>query len=82
MRNLYIYFTAIAAIITLGISAEITFLSAEENLIQQKCSKCHSAPLPDNYTKAEWKYNVERMAKRAGLTTNEIQSIIDMNKKK
>jgi len=81
MKNLYLLFSA-AMFIILSISAsELSLLSADQNVMQQKCTKCHSIRIPDNYSKKEWKYNVERMAKRAGLTALEIQSIIDLNKK-
>ena len=82
MKMIHTWFSALMAVLFLGITAEISFLLADENVFRQKCAKCHSLRNPDNYTKAEWKYNVERMAKRAGLTANEIQSIIDLNKKK
>ena len=70
--------------IIFGLTAEISLLSADEktnNTFQQKCSKCHSLKNPNKYSKKEWKYNVERMAQRAGLNKEEIDSIIKMNKK-
>ena len=82
MKKLYVYFSAAAAILFLGINTEMSFLSADQNLLQQKCNKCHAIKVPDNYTKSDWKKNVERMAPRAGLTPQEIQSIIDLNTKK
>ncbi len=82
MKKLYVLFSAAAAVIILGISAEMSFLSADQDIIKEKCTKCHAPKIPDNYTKAEWKYNVDRMAQRAGLTPKEIQSLIDLNKKK
>ena len=82
MKKFYGSFSAAAAVLFLGISAEISIFSADQDLIQQKCTKCHAARIPDNYTKQEWKYNVERMAQRAGLTPQEINTIIDLNKKK
>ena len=66
----------------LGITAEMSILSADQNLIEQKCTRCHSAKNPDSYSKEEWKYNVERMSQKAGLTSAELQSMIDLNKKK
>lgn len=78
--NLFIY-PALILLIS-AFSAELNILSADQNVLQQKCTKCHSIRIPDNYTKKDWVYNVERMAKRAGLTTQEIQSIIELNKKK
>ena len=81
MKKFYFYFPITVIIVFMGINAKIQKLSAEENLLQQKCTKCHAIKIPDNYTKADWKFNVERMAQRAGLTPKEIQSIIDLNKK-
>jgi len=82
MKRLYVFYSALLVILISGFSTELNFLSADQNVLQQKCTKCHALKIPDNYTKKEWKYNVERMAQRAGLTANEIQSIIDLNKKK
>lgn len=82
MKKLYVFFSSVLVVLFLGLGAQLTFLSADQNVLQQKCTKCHALKIPDNYTKKEWKYNVERMAQRAGLTANEIQSIIDLNKKK
>lgn len=81
MKNIYLLFSGVIVILISGFSAGISIVSADQNIMQQKCTKCHSIRIPDNYTKKEWKYNVERMAKRAGLTQQEIQSIIDLNKK-
>lgn len=82
MKKFYRLFLIAAVILISGINAKISILSADQNILQQKCTKCHAIRIPDNYTKEEWKYNVDRMAQRAGLTPREIQSIIDLNKKK
>jgi hypothetical protein len=81
MKNICSIFSGVIVVLILGFSSELSIVSADQNIMQQKCTKCHSLRIPDNYTKKEWKYNVERMAKRAGLTQQEIQSIIDLNKK-
>lgn len=60
----------------------LSLIFAQSTAFETKCSKCHSLRDPDKYTKTEWKYNVERMAKRAGLTEEETKQIINMNKKK
>lgn len=77
-------FTNIFTIMTLGILivSSAGLLADRENAFRIKCSKCHALRNPDNYTKEEWKYNVERMAQRAGLTPEEIKQIIDLNIKK
>ena len=82
MKKKYGIFSTVIGLLILGFSAEITMVSADQNVFQQKCTKCHSLRIPDNYTKKEWQYNVERMAQRAGLTQQEIKSIIDLNTKK
>lgn len=82
MQKLNSCFPAILVIMISGILSGISISAAEQNLIKIKCTKCHSEKVPDNYTRAEWKYNVERMAQRAGLTDKEIQTIIDLNKRK
>ncbi|HOK00939.1 MAG TPA: hypothetical protein PKX79_03330 [Spirochaetota bacterium] len=61
--------------------AELNSLLANQQIYESKCGKCHSLRNPNNYTKKDWKYNVERMAKRAGLTEEEIKSIIALNTK-
>lgn len=81
MKKINVLFTGVIAILISYFSAEIGAASADQSILQQKCTKCHSIRIPDNYTKKEWKYNVERMAQRAGLTQQEIQSLIDLNKK-
>lgn len=68
-------------LMALGLTAEISYLSAEQKPFEEKCSKCHSLRNPNKYTKKEWKYNVERMAQRAGLTKEEINSIVQLNTK-
>lgn len=82
MKKIKLYFLSAVIVSFSVVLTDKDLLSADQNLIQLKCTKCHKEKIPDNYTKAEWKYNVERMAKRAGLTDKEIQIIIDMNKKK
>ena len=57
-------------------------LNAADDVFKTKCSKCHALKNPDNYTRKDWKNNVERMAQRAGLTPDEIKQIIALNKKK
>jgi len=54
-------------------------LNADQEVYEQKCSRCHSLRKPEIYTKKQWKYHVERMAQRAGLTPVEIISIIELN---
>ncbi|HOP62933.1 MAG TPA: hypothetical protein PK358_13015 [Spirochaetota bacterium] len=66
-------------IIALGLMAEISYISADQNTYKNKCSRCHSLKEPNKYSRVEWKKNVERMAKRAGLTRAEIDSIIKLN---
>lgn len=68
-------------IIALGFSAEISYLSADQGVYEKKCSKCHSLKEPNKYGKKEWKRNVERMSQRAGLSKEEINSIINLNTK-
>jgi len=82
MKKVYLYFSSAVVIAILSISSGIGALVAGQSILQQKCTKCHGLKIPENYTKAEWKYNVERMAKRAELTPLEIQSLIDLNNKK
>jgi len=82
MNKYYIYFLVFAVIVISAIFAGIHVSAANQNLMQQKCTKCHALKVPDNYTKEEWKKNVERMAPKAGLNAKEIQSIIDLNTKK
>ena len=81
MKNFIIIIYSALILLIAAFSYDLSILSADQNVLQQKCTKCHSIRIPENYTKKEWKYNVERMAKRAGLTAQEIQSIIDLNKK-
>ena len=80
-KLLYKKFSFPLMIISLGLSAEISYLSADQNVYQNKCAKCHSLKEPNKYGKKEWKRNVERMAQRAGLTQEEINSIIQLNTK-
>lgn len=68
-------------LIALGLTAEISYLSADQKVFEQKCSKCHSLRNPNKYGKKEWKRNVNRMAQRAGLSKEEIDSIIELNTK-
>lgn len=80
MKN--INFKTVMSVVLSVIITGTGLLSAEQNLIKIKCTKCHGEKIPDNYSKKEWKYNVERMAQRAGLTDKEIKAIIEMNTKK
>jgi len=82
MKKIYLFITAFVFFIILGVNLKLNMLSADQDVMEQKCTKCHSLRIPDNYTKAEWKYNVERMARRSGLTKEEIQIIIDLNTRK
>lgn len=72
---------ALLVIISVGITLCFNITNTADSVFQTKCSKCHALRNPDNYSRAEWKYNVERMAKRAGLTPQEIKEVIDLNKK-
>jgi len=82
MKNLNVNFLTFAIVSIFAVTAGMSILSAEQNLLQTKCTKCHGLKVPGNYTAEKWKYNVERMAQRAGLTPGEIQSLINLNKKK
>lgn len=68
-------------LILIGMTVEINYLSADESAFKTKCSKCHALRNPADYSANEWKYNVERMAKRAGLTPQETQYIISLRTK-
>jgi hypothetical protein len=81
MKNQYFFLISALILLASGFASNLSILSADQNVLKQKCTKCHALKLPENYTKKEWKYNVERMAKRAALTDAEIKSIIDLNKK-
>lgn len=72
------YFSLVLGVL---LSASMS-LSAADDVFKAKCSKCHALKNPDNYTKKDWKNNVERMAQRAGLTPEEMKQIIALNKKK
>lgn len=72
-----VLFVLLFAAMTITVSR----INAADSVFQSKCSRCHALRDPGNYSKAEWKYNVERMAKRAGLTPQEIDEIIKLNKK-
>lgn len=80
-EKLYKKFSFPIMLIVLGLSAEISYLSADQKVYEKKCAKCHSLKEPNKYGKKEWKRNVERMAQRAGLTQEEINSIILLNTK-
>lgn len=56
-------------------------LNANQEVFEKKCTKCHSLRKPEIYTKKQWKYHVERMAERAGLTSDEIESITNLHPK-
>ncbi len=80
-EKLYKKFSFPLMLIALGLSAEISYLSADQKVYENKCGRCHSLKEPDRYGKKEWKRNVERMAQRAGLTQEEISIIIKLNTK-
>lgn len=71
-----VFLVLLLAVMTITVSR----INAAESVFQSKCSRCHALRDPDNYSKKEWKYNVERMAKRAGLTPQEIDEIIKLKK--
>jgi hypothetical protein len=81
MKKIHLLAAAVLISLISGFSSNLNILSADQNALQQKCTKCHALKLPENYTKKAWIHNVERMSKRAGLTDAEIKSIIDLNKK-
>ena len=74
---LFLIFTFFTTLIFFSISN----LNADQGVYEKKCSTCHYIRKPDIYTKKQWEYNVKRMADRAGLTSAEIQSIINLNTK-
>ncbi len=53
-----------------------------EDLYDNKCTICHSLRNPNNYTKAQWIKNVNRMAPRAWLSDKEKNIIIELNTNK
>ena len=53
-----------------------------DDLYESKCTLCHSLRDPNNYTKAQWIKNVNRMSPRAMLTAKEIKIIIKLNTNK
>ncbi len=74
---LFLIFSLFSAVIFFSIST----VKADQGVYEKKCSTCHSLRKPDIYTKKQWEYNVKRMADRAGLTSAEIKSIIDLHPK-
>lgn len=82
MKKTNVCFSAFVVLLIFGINTETGFLLADGDLYASKCAKCHSLRNPGNYSNSEWKYNVERMAQRAGLSPQEVQVIISLNKKK
>ena len=81
MTNKSAAFIVILSFLAAAIFFSKNILNADQGVYEKKCSKCHSLRKPEIYTKKQWKYHVERMAKRAGLTSEEIESIINLHQK-
>lgn len=74
---LFLMFSMLSALIFFNISK----VEADQGVYEKKCSTCHSLRKPEIYSKKQWDYHVKRMADRAGLTSAEIKSIIDLHPK-
>jgi len=74
---IFLIFSLLSAVIFFSINT----VKADQGVYEKKCSTCHSLRKPEIYTKKQWEYNVKRMADRAGLTSAEIKSIINLNTK-
>jgi hypothetical protein len=74
---LFLIFSMLSALIFFNISKA----EADQGVYEKKCSTCHSLRKPEVYSKKQWDYHVKRMADRAGLTSAEIKSIIDLHTK-
>jgi hypothetical protein len=56
--------------------ASRTELDQGRSLLVDHCSGCHVVPLPRSHTPEQWPGLVEDMAEPAGLSRNEIQSVV------
>ncbi len=74
------YIPAISAVmmLTAVLLAAGSMKKSGEKIFREKCSTCHSLKNPASYSAEQWKYHVERMSKRAGLTSIETSQIIDL----
>jgi cytochrome c5 len=57
-------------------NANIDELIKGRALYVVSCSSCHALYLPEKFTKAEWKKNVDEMAPKAKITDREKQLIL------
>ncbi len=78
MKRKLFSITAMSFIFVAGLLISILF--SNETIYKAKCSRCHNLKVPENYTVQEWEKNVKRMAKRAGLTEQEIKEITSLKR--
>lgn len=74
---LFLIFSIFLTVILFSINT----VTADQGVYEQKCAKCHTLRKPEIYTKKQWEHHVKRMSDRAGLTSTEIKSIIDLHPK-
>jgi hypothetical protein len=73
-RTAGVGFLALLLLVTIGGEA---FASTGRELYERKCGRCHTAFAPEILTSRQWTTSLRSMKERAGLSTEEVETITD-----
>ncbi len=76
----HIIFTTLLITVTLAVSFACSAPNATGQLFKKRCAMCHKLPTPESFSKKDWDNQVDRMAKRAGLSPEQVTQIKGLRK--
>jgi len=78
--NTKVFFILLTAIFALSVCSACSKPDKTAELFKKRCGMCHDLPKPEKYDKKAWDEQVDNMAKRAGLTPEQITAIKGLKK--
>lgn len=76
----HIIFTALLGAAALTASLACKAPNATKQVFKKRCAMCHKLPVPGNFSQKAWDDQVDRMAKRAGISPEQITQIKSLRK--
>jgi len=76
----HIMHTALLGAAALTASLACSAPNATEQLFKKRCAMCHKLPVPESFSQKAWDDQVDRMAKRAGISPEQVTQIKSLRK--
>ncbi len=78
MKRYLFIFAAFLSMNALASEVDISEVDAN-SILTEKCSRCHAAPNPQNYSPEKWDMMVDKMAPNAQLNEEEKEALKALN---